>query len=153
MTWYGVLKVVHLLSAVVWIGGGGAFAMVTARLVRAGDRATLTVLLPLVTRYMQTIAGPASGLVLVTGIAMVVVGKIGFAPLWVSLGFAGIIVHGLFGGLVMRKRMAGLMQAVSATSGGDAALAQAGARLRMANVVYLLIMTSIVAVMVLKPTL
>jgi len=153
MTWYGVLKVVHVLSTVVWIGGGTAFAMVTARLVRASDRATLNALLPQVTRYMQTMAGPASGLVLVTGIAMVIVAKIGFGTLWISLGFAGIIVHGVFGGLVMRKRMAGLMQAVSGTSAGDAALAQAGARLRMANIVYLLIMASIVAVMVLKPTL
>lgn len=151
MTWYGVLKLLHVLSAIIWIGGGAAFATLTARLVRASDRATLSAMLPQVTQYMQTMAGPASGVVLLTGIAMVIVGHVGFGTLWVSLGFAGIVVHGLFGGLVMRKRMMALAAAVSST--GDDALAQAGARLRAANVAYLTIMALIIAVMVLKPTL
>jgi len=46
MGWYGILKVVHVLSVVVWIGGATALAAVTARLIRARDRATLAALLP-----------------------------------------------------------------------------------------------------------
>ncbi|HEX7937715.1 MAG TPA: DUF2269 family protein [Gemmatimonadaceae bacterium] len=151
MNWYGVLKVLHVLSAVAWIGGGAAFSTVTARLVRATDRATLKAMLPQVTGYMQTMAGPASGLVLLSGIAMVIVGKVGFRTLWVDLGFLGFVLHGLFGGLVMRKRMAALESAVTATA--DDALALAGARLRSANIAYLTIMAAVIAIMVLKPTL
>ena len=152
MNWYGILKVLHVLSAVVWIGGGAALATIIVRLARSADRATLGAVLPQVARFMQTMAGPASGIVLLSGIAMVIVGHVGFRTLWVSLGFGGIVIHGLFGGLVMRKRMEALGAAVSASSGDDG-LAHAGARFQNAFVVYLLIMASIVAVMVLKPTL
>jgi uncharacterized membrane protein len=151
MSWYGVLKVVHILSAIVWIGGGAAFAMVIARLVGAGDRATLKSMLPQVTRFMRTMAGPASGLVLLSGIAMVLAAGMGFRALWISLGFVGFILYALFGGLVMQKRVAALAHAVAAED--DVAVARAGSRVRQANVIYLLLMASIVAVMVLKPTL
>src|SRR5438105_14495793 len=104
MGWYGILEVVHVLSVVVWIGGASALAVVTARLVRARDRATLASFLPQSIRFGQTMAGPSSGLVLITGIAMVIVGKIGFRPLWVSWGFVGIVLHFVFGSVVMRKR-------------------------------------------------
>jgi len=150
MNWYGVLKVAHVLSAIVWIGGGAAFSILMARLLRAGDRATLAPVLPQLTRTMQAIGGPAAGLVLLTGIAMVVVGRLTFRSLWIGLGFGGIIVLGAFGGLVMSKRLATLEQAVA--SGDDAALALAGSRARRASILLLAIMSSIVVVMILKPT-
>jgi len=151
MSWYGVLKVAHVLSAIVWIGGGAALSILMARLLRAGDRATLAPVIPQLTRTMQAIGGPAAGLVLLTGIAMVLVGRMTFRSLWIGLGFGGIIVLGAFGGLVMSKRLATLAQAVA--SGDDAALAHAGSRARRASMLLLAIMGSIVAVMILKPTL
>jgi hypothetical protein len=122
-----------------------------ARLLRAGDRAALAPVLPQLTRTMQAIGGPAAGLVLVTGIAMVLVGRLTFRSLWIGLGFGGIVVLGAFGGLVMSKRLAILEQAVA--SGDDAALAEAGSRVRQASTLLLAIMGSIVAVMILKPAL
>ena len=151
MDWYGVLKVLHVLSAVAWIGGGAALGFIVARLSRATDRASVQAVLPQVGRYMQGVAGPSSGLVLLTGIAMVIVGHVGFRTLWVGLGFAGFVLHGLWGGLVTRKRMAAL--AGAAASGSDGELSQAGARLWSSFVVYLATLALIVAVMVLKPTL
>jgi uncharacterized membrane protein len=149
MAWYAVLKVVHILSAIVWIGGTTAFAILVARLVRAKDRATLASMLPQVTRYMRTMAGPASGLVLLSGIAMVLVGRLGFGSLWISLGFLGFLLHGLFGGLVVQRRIVALVDAVAAKDDGSMILA--GSRVRQANVIYFLIMASVIAVMVLKP--
>src|SRR5262245_43468033 len=97
MSWYGVLKVLHVLAAVVWIGGGAMFAMIAARLVRSRDRAALGAVLPQMARQVAAAGGPASGTVLLTGIAMVLVGHIGFGTLWVRLGFGGILLHFLFG--------------------------------------------------------
>ena len=151
MNWYGILKVAHVLSATVWIGGGAALSILLTRLLGAGSRATLAPVIPQLTRTMQAIAGPAAGLVLLTGIAMVLVGRLTFRSLWIGLGFGGIILLGAFGGLVMSKRVAALEQAV--TSGDDAALAQAGSRVRRASTLLLAIMGSIVVVMILKPTL
>lgn len=151
--WYGILKVVHVLSVVVWIGAATAFAAVTARLLRASDRATLAGFLPQSIKFFQTMGGPSSLLVLLTGIAMVIVGKIGFRPLWVSWGFAGMLLHFVFGAVVMRKRTMNLAAAVSATPADEARIAHAGRSVRVATLLYLLITTSVIVVMVLKPTL
>jgi uncharacterized membrane protein len=150
---YAVLKLLHVLSVVVWIGGVMAIATVLARLIKARDRATLAALLPHTMAYGQKMAGPSSILVLITGIALVIVGKVGFQPFWVSYGFAGIVVHFIFGATVIRKRTMTFTQLVSASPSDDAGLAQAGARLRVANLIYLLIMVSVIGAMVLKPTL
>lgn len=104
MGWYGILKVVHVLSVVVWIGGATALAAVTARLVRARDRATLAAFLPQSIRFGQTMGGPSSILVLLSGIAA-----------------------------------------------DDARIADAGRSVRVGTLIYLLIMTSVIVVMVLKP--
>jgi len=151
MSWYGVMKVLHVLAAVVWIGGGAMFAMIAARLVRIRDRAALGAVLPQMARQLAASGGPAAGTVLLTGIAMVLVGHIGFGTLWVRLGFGGILLHFLFGAFVMRKRTMGLIQAVSVPSTNDAEVARAGARLRSGMLTYLAIMTSVIVVMVLKP--
>src|SRR5688572_29406759 len=104
LTWYGILKVVHVLSTVVWIGGGVALAVITHRMVRARDRAALTALLPHSAKFGPLVGGPASGLVLLTGIAMVIVGQLDWA-LWTQLGFLAIALHLVFGGVVMRTRV------------------------------------------------
>jgi uncharacterized membrane protein len=149
---YGLLKIVHILAVVIWIGGGAALATIMAQMAKARDRAGLAALLPQAARFGPKVGGPASGVVLLTGIALVIVGKIGFAALWVSLGFAGIVVHALYGGLVMRNRSMAFAQAVTAQPADDERIARESGRFRLASAVYLLLMTAVIAVMVLKPT-
>ena len=151
MSWYGALKVLHILAAVVWIGGGVMFAMVTTRLLSSRDRTALGAVIPQMARQLGAAGGPASGIVLLTGIAMVLVGHIGFSVLWVRLGFGGILLHALFGAFVMRKRTMKLIEAVSVPSTDETEVARAGARLRSGMFAYLALMVSVVAVMVLKP--
>jgi uncharacterized membrane protein len=151
MAWYGVLKVLHVLAAVVWIGGGAMFAMITTRLLRTRDRMALGAVIPQMARQLGAAGGPASGIVLLTGIAMVLVGHIGFSALWVRLGFGGILLHALFGAFVMRKRTMSLVEAVSAPATDETEVARAGARLRSGMFTYLALMVAVVAVMVLKP--
>ena len=151
MSWYGVLKVLHVFAAVVWIGGGAMFAMITARLLRSRDRGALGAVIPQMARQLGAAGGPASGTVLLTGIAMVLVGHIGFDTLWVRLGFGGIVLHVLFGAFVMRTRTMSLVQAVSVPTADEAEVARAGARVRSGMLAYLALMAAVIVVMVLKP--
>jgi uncharacterized membrane protein len=148
---YGVLKVVHVLSVVVWIGGAAALGALVAWLARSRDRATLTAFLPLAGRYGQTMAGPSSILVLLSGVGMMIAGKVGMA-LWTGWGLAGILVHFIYGATIMRKRMTAFASLLSEPATDGTRIADAGANLRRANLFYLLIMTSVIVVMVLKPT-
>ena len=152
MSLYGVLKIVHILAVVIWIGGGAALATIMAQMVKARDRAGLAALLPQAARFGPKVGGPASGLVLLTGIVMVIAGNIGFGTLWVSLGFAGIIVHALYGGLVMRTRSMAFAQAVAAQPPDHDRIARESGRFWMASAIYLLLMSVVIAIMVLKPT-
>lgn len=150
MNWYGILKVVHVLAAIVWMGGGVALTVVLFRLLATRDRATLSQFIPQVAGYMGKVGGPASGLLLITGIAMVLVMKLSFKAAWIGLGFGGIILLGAYGGLVMSKRMVALEQA--ARAGDDLALSSAAAKVRQSSIVLISIMAIVVADMVLKPT-
>lgn len=152
-SWYGVLKVLHVVAVVLWIGGAAALIIVTQRLLRARDRAALASLVPQASKYGHSVGAPSAMLVLITGIAMVVIGGIGFRPLWVSWGFVGILLHFLVGMFVMRKRSMALAAALAANPADDARIAAAGRSLRVGSTIYLLIMTSVIVVMVLKPTL
>ncbi|HKS07097.1 MAG TPA: DUF2269 family protein [Gemmatimonadaceae bacterium] len=146
---YGALKVVHVLSVVLWLGGGAAITIITAQIMRAKDLTALGKLLPFTARFGPTIGGPSSGLVLLTGIAMVSVSGLGFKSLWISLGFAGMIVHFVAGPLLLRPLAIAFGKAVAASN--ETQIAVAGSRLRNASTMYLVLMMAVAAVMVIKP--
>ena len=144
---YGLLKLLHVVSVVVWIGGVMAVWTIVPRLARAG----VATALPISARYGQTIAGPASLLVLITGIAMVVVGHLG-SPLWVQWGFAGILLHFVLGATLIRANFNALGRVLTESAADSAPLTAILRRIRVMSWIYLLLMLSIIAVMVLKPT-
>jgi len=152
VTWYTVLKVVHVLSVVAWIGAATAFTSVTALLLGARERDTIRKLFPYTMRYGQRVAAPSSLIVLLTGVAMVLVGRLPFDALWVRWGLAGILLHFIYGATVMRKRAMAFVPLLSSTPADDAKIAVAGRRLVQGNFIYVLLMASVIVVMVLKPT-
>ena len=150
---YNVLKFVHVLSVIAWIGGVACLAVLVWRVRRERDRAVLVALLRQATTYGQMVAGPASGLVLLSGLGMVGMAGIGFGTFWVLWGFTGIVLHFVFGAVFIRKRMMELTQLASAEGTSDQSLAEAGGKLWTVQLIYLAIMASVVWAMVLKPTL
>lgn len=153
MTTYTILKFIHVLSVVTWIGGLTALAVATWRVARERDRALLAGFLRQTVSYGRIIVGAASGLVLLTGLAMVGIGHLGFGTFWVWFGYGGVLVHGLIGGFLIRKRADEVMRLASATGGDDAAVVAAARRLWNTQLVYLILLTIVIAAMVLKPTL
>ena len=101
---YNVLKFIHVLSVIAWIGGVTCLAVLIWRVRRERNRTILTTLLRHATTYGQMVPGPASGLVLLSGLGMVGMAGIGFTTFWVLLGYAGILLHGVIGAVFIRKR-------------------------------------------------
>jgi uncharacterized membrane protein len=150
---YGVLKFLHIVSVIAWVGGVLSLSVVTWRLTSERNREVLAALLRQATSFGQMIAGPASFIVLLTGPAMVGMAHIGFGTLWVLAGFAGLTVHFWLGATLLRTRTTKLAALASANSGDDAALLAAARRLWSAQLIYLGLLALVVAAMVLKPTL
>ena len=150
---YNVLKFLHVASVIVWVGGVTALSVLGWSLRGERNRETFKVLLPQLTLYGQRIIGPTSIVVLLTGLAMVGMARIGFGTFWALWGFGGVVLHIFMGAVVIRKRTMTLGQLVSASTGDDAALVAASRKLWDAQLLYLLILASVVYAMVLKPTL
>jgi uncharacterized membrane protein len=150
---YGILKFLHVLSVVVWVGGIAALSLVAWRLRSERNREVLAALLRQASFFGQRVAGPASFIVLLTGPMMVGMAHIGFGTLWVLWGFAGLTAHFWIGATALRKRNKALLELASASSGDEAALLAAAPRLWSTQLIYLAIMAGVVAAMVLKPAL
>jgi len=149
---YGVLKFLHVLSVIAWIGGVVALTVLTRRIARERNREILSAWLRQATSYGQMVAGPASGIVLLTGAAMVGMAKLGFGTFWVVAGFIGIVLHILLGAVLVRKRTMELARIASSGAGDDAALLEASRKLWTVQLIYIALMALVVAAMVLKPT-
>jgi uncharacterized membrane protein len=151
VNWYSLLKFLHVSSVVIWIGGLTGLVIATWKVAREKDRALLATLLKQTNAYAQGVAGPAAGVVLLTGLTMVWLGHIGFHTFWVWFGYGGVLVQAVVGGFIIRKRAIELLALTSAPSGDDAALTAASRRLRNAQVIYLILFAIVIAGMVIKP--
>lgn len=150
---YGIMKFLHVLSVVIWIGGLTALAFVTWRVANERNRSVLTEILRQSVSYGQRVVGAAAVIVLFSGLALVGIGHIGFGTFWVWFGYGGVLVHGVIGGFLIQKRAAELLQLASAPGGDDAAIVTAARRLWNTQLVYLILLAIVIAGMVLKPTL
>ena len=153
MNAYTILKFLHVLSVVIWIGGLAALAVASWRIARERNRVALALVVRQAVSYGQVVVGPAALVVVLTGLAMVGIGHVGFGTFWVWFGYGGVVVHGLMGGFLIRKRAAEVTQLASAAGGDDDALLTAARRLWNTQLVYLILFAVIIAAMVLKPTL
>jgi uncharacterized membrane protein len=149
---YEGLKFVHVLAAITWLGGSAAVGGMTALASRMRDRAALRAVIAQGGAYGQRFAAPAMLLVLVTGLVMVGSAHIGFGSLWILWGLAGMVVHFIYGATVVRKAMGEVTSLASATDVPDSAVFDATRRLGRFSAVYLVVLASVVAAMVLKPT-
>jgi uncharacterized membrane protein len=150
---YGFLKLLHVVSVIVWVGGVAALSVVAWRMRNERNREALTALVRQASTYGQRVAGPASFIVLLTGPIMVGMAHIGFGTFWVLWGFAGLTAHFWIGATALRRRTSTLLQLASGGSGDDAAILTAARSLWSAQLINLAIMAAVVAAMVLKPTL
>jgi uncharacterized membrane protein len=151
MNSYAVLKLLHVVAVIVWVGGALTASLLTWRVAKAGDRQTLAKLLDHTGLLGRGLIGPASLLTLITGIAMVATSRLDWGALWIQWGFGGVVVHFLFGPIVLRR--AGIELQHAAADHDESRLVAARRRAGRLNTIYLAILLSVVAVMVIKPTL
>jgi uncharacterized membrane protein len=149
---YTFLKFLHVLSVVFWIGGAAGLAFVGWRVAKERNRVLLTALLEQGMAYGQRVIAPSAGIVLLSGLALVGIGHIGFGTFWVWFGYGGVLVQFILGGFVIQKRAGELKQLAAAPSGDDVALVAAARRLWNTQIVYLILFAVVIAAMVIKPT-
>jgi len=147
---FTVMKFVHVLSAVAWVGGGIMLDMLIAKAAREGSQTELVALLARSERFGKTFFSPTAVLVLISGIVMATIGGIMAAP-WVSIGFLGIFASAALGLGYLGPKSGQLRGMIEARGMRDAEAQALGSRLQMVSRLDLVILVVVIAVMVFKP--
>jgi uncharacterized membrane protein len=149
-TLYTVLKSLHVMAAVVWIGGGATLVHLMASLGREREPVALSALLRNGAIIGQRVYAPATLLLVITGFWMIANGDLDF-ELWIILGLIAWLAGAVHGAAYMGRQSAKLSEEIAAgTVAGDAV----GPRLRtimLHGTVELSILLLVVADMVIKP--
>ncbi len=88
---YEFLLTVHVLAAVVWVGGGIAMHILGRRTLKRGDNEEILAFSKEINIVAMRLYAPVSLILLVAGILLVNEAGYEFDQLWISLGFLGWI--------------------------------------------------------------
>jgi uncharacterized membrane protein len=97
MNYYDALKFIHVLMAVFWVGSGASLAILAFKIQREQDGAHLVRLGRDSAWLGQRVLAPASLVLLIAGILMVIEGFPEFQDLWIVLGIVGFLTTLLTG--------------------------------------------------------
>ncbi len=147
--WYMVLKFVHVTAVIVWVGGVVAVAALGGQLARAGDQASLQLLRRQSDFFGRRIQGPAVGVALLAGLAMMGIMKT--MTFWLGWGLVALVLSMALDGALVRKASRELAELASARPPDEARMNAARRRLRTGSLLNILILVSTVWVMVAKP--
>lgn len=95
---YLLLKFTHVVSAIVWLGGGFAMVLLAMLFAKRPDPTDLLGVIRLIAYLGPRLFIPVSVITLLTGLATTYVGGFGW-PAWVVLGLVGIAATALIGAL------------------------------------------------------
>jgi len=151
-TAYTLSKFLHIVGAIIWIGGVTAVSVINARLAREQDYSTLAAMTRQSRFFGAAIVGPAAFITLIAGIVMVAVSGLG-APLWVIWGFAAIVLSIALGASFIRITYGKLEALTGAPNPDVAQVFTLQGRLGVLNGINLFLLLSTVWAMVFKPTL
>ena len=151
MTLYEFLKFLHVFLVIIAVGFNASYGIWFARAAKEPEHEAHVV------RGIKVLddkfANPAYALILVTGIAMVVEGDLGFDTFWIATGLTLYVIVALtaiLGYTPLLKKQVALAEAGQVGSDEYKALSKRGGLLGMVMAV---IVVTIVFLMVTKPTL
>ena len=148
---YDWLLAIHILAAILWIGGGVMLHLIFVRTRSAGDAQTLSKLLTNGEWLGKAFFGPLSIILVLAGIGLVIKGHWGFSTLWVIVGIAGFLASGLLGAVFLQKPATQLQGVLAEKGFEDPQVNQLIDRVFLLSRIDFVILTLVVLDMTLKP--
>jgi uncharacterized membrane protein len=149
--WYFLFKLLHVVGAVVWVGGGMTLTILAMRAERSRDPREMATIARQAAFVGERIFAPVGLLVFLMGIAMVINFHWGWGTTWIVIGLIGYVITFLTGLLVLgplAKRIGQLME----TNGPEAPETQAAIqKILLVARVDMGVLLLVVADMILKP--
>jgi uncharacterized membrane protein len=145
-----IFKSLHVLSAMIWVGGGVMLQMLLYRARQAGPES--------VARFNEGVEWtskhvfmPASFSALVFGIATTAAGHYGFSKPWINIGFAGFLLSSLIGMAVLGPTSKKMKALIAERGPHDPVVAHMERRIQLFGRIDLIILVLVVLDMVIKP--
>jgi uncharacterized membrane protein len=148
MTWYEFLLFVHITCAVIWLGGAFFLQVYAIAVTRGGDPEEMGRFAGRTGTLSERVFIPASLLVILAGVGLMIEGSWGWGQLWVVFALATFGASFLTGLLVLSPLAKRIPLAGPATPEGQALIR----RIFMISRVDLAFMYAIVFAMTVKPT-
>lgn len=144
---FETLKFIHVLAAIVWVGGGIVSAILSYRMRYAAPEHRLGFARDMAV-VGDRIYGSAAGIALIAGIWMVIdEPAFGFGQAWIIIGLAGFALSSAIGVGFFGPATKALIADLEAGGSGDAARA----RIQLGSYADLAILIVVVWAMVVKP--
>ncbi|HYV01023.1 MAG TPA: DUF2269 family protein [Actinomycetota bacterium] len=147
---YTILKFFHIVMAIIAVGFNASYGIWLGRAAREPEH-DLHVLRGV--KFLDDrFANPAYGLLLVTGISMVLVGHLSFATFWIAmaLGLYGLLL--VMGALVYTPTLRRQIQVLQSHGAGSTEYRRLAARGQAVGILLAVIVIGIVFLIVTKPT-
>ena len=149
--WYALFRVVHVLVAVFWVGGGALLTVLALRAERSQDPNEITTVVRQATFVGEKLFAPAGGIVFAMGIAMMLHTDWGWGKPWVVIGLIGYAAT-FVTGIAVLSPLARKVDGLIAEKGPTAPETQAAIqRILLVARVDVTVLLLVVADMVTKP--
>lgn len=151
MTLYEFLKFVHILAAVVWVGGAVTSQVISLLATRSGDASRRAALATEVEWLGTRVFTPASGVLFLFGIFLVIEGNWSFGEPWVGAGILIWLLSTIAGSAFYGPEL-GRIRKMGAAGGADSPAVTARVdRLLLVSRIELVLLVLAIFLMVVKP--
>jgi uncharacterized membrane protein len=151
MDLYELLLAIHILAAVIWVGGATSLQVLAIRATGSGDPVRMATFAGEAEWVGMRIFMPSSIVVLLAGIALVLEGGWGFDQLWILLGLAGIAFSIVVGAGFLGPESGRIKELMEARGPEDTEVKDRIRRIFMISRIELAILLLIVLDMAIKP--
>ena len=145
-----IFTFLHVLSVIVWVGGGIMFQILLARARRAGPESTAEF-----NRHAewtsQRVFMPSSFAALIFGIATVIAGDYDWGDTWITLGLVGFAISAITGMAVLGPTAKKMKAIVEERGPNDPVAAHMARRLDLFGKIDLVVLIAVVFDMIVKP--
>lgn len=143
---YQWLKLVHVVAAIVAVGTNVTYFVWLRWIREQSERSTFV--LDGIQRLDRRLANPAYVVLPVTGIAMVLVGDLGFSTFWIAAAIVLYVAMGAFAGIFFSPALRRQTELAAGTAGDYGAAAR---RTTTTGLITMSLIAAIVFLMVMKP--
>jgi uncharacterized membrane protein len=152
LTLYTLFKYVHIVSAIVWIGGVITLSILQFRIVRSSNAQAVQALSKESNFYGRAVVGPAAALTLIAGIITATRMGVSFNSLWIIWGFIAIFFSFILG-TTFTRITTNRLSYLTTTGASSQQVNAVQNRLAILSSLDILLLLSAVAAMVFKPVL